>query len=386
MKKLYWQSHRFSRITLLFVCFLSFAGIITIEQFKTTVPQNYYNQKLAAAVLTEQCISAIKSTRLKKHLAIEPENDPQRSGLIGEAFNYLTSGHGSLTVKQTTINPDFAALIVGWLKQIDIKRGDTIAIGMNGSYPALNIAVLAAAKTLELKPLLIISMSSTQWGANIPRLLWPDMLHILNIHQLIPYKPIAASLGGTHDHLQDMTPGAKDYLLGTIKKYQIPFIDATSTLDGIDKRMKIYATQTKNAQIKVYINVGAVATVYEKRGKRQSLKPGLNTSIHVAAATGDSVMLRFMKSGVPVINLTSIETLAEKYELPIAPITRPPSGQGSIFVEKRYNPYLAFGYLMAILGFLMLTTALNKARFNQHYNSGVKPNPTRTTGPHEQTD
>lgn len=373
MKKLYWQSHRFSRLTLLAVCLLSFASIISIEQFKTNVPQNFYNQKLAAAVLAEQCMTIIKNTRIRRHIRIETENDPQRSGIIGEAFNYLTSGHGSLNIKQTTINPNFAALVVTWLKQIGIKRGDTIAIGMNGSYPALNIAVLAAAKTLELKPIVIVSMSTTQWGANIPKLLWLDMLHILNQHQLIPYRPIAASLGGTHDRLQNMMPRAKHYLLNTIKKYQIPFIDATSTLDGIDKRMRIYAEQANNTQIKVYINIGAVATVYEKPGKHRNLKPGLNTSMHVAAATGDSVMLRFMKNGVPVINLTDIATLAEKYELPIAPATRPPLGQGSIFFEKHYNPYLTFGYLIAILGFLVITTTLNKARFNQHYNSGIKP-------------
>jgi len=372
MKKLYWQSHRFSRLTLLFVCLLSFASIISIEQFKTNVPQNFYNQKLAATVLTEQCMATIKNARIKRRIRIETENDPQRSGIIGEAFNYLTSGHGSLHVKQTSINPNFAALVVTWLKQIGVKRGDTIAIGMNGSYPALNIAVLAAAKTLELKPIMITSMSTTQWGANIPRLLWLDMLHILNQRQLIPYKPIAASLGGTNDHLQNMTPRAKDYLFNTIKKYQIPFIDSTSTLDGIDKRMQIYAERANNTPIKVYINVGAVATVYEKRSKHRNLKPGLNTSMHVAAATGDSVMLRFMKNGVPVINLTDIAALAEKYELPIAPTTRPPLGHGSIFFEKHYNPYLAFGYLITILGFLVVTTALNKARFNKHYNSGIK--------------
>lgn len=373
MKKLYWQSHRFSRLTLLFVCILSLASLITIEYFKTNVPQTYYYQKLAAAMLTEQCMAAIKSVRLKKHIAIEPENDPQRSGMIGEAFNYLTSGHGSLNIKQTTINPNFAGLIVSWLKQIGIKPGDTIAVGMNGSYPALNIAVLAAVKTLELKPIIIISMSSTQWGANIPRLLWPDMLHVLNQRQLIPYTPVAASLGGTHDHLQNMTPQAKASLLNTIKKYQLPFIDSKNTLDGIDKRMQIYMEHAKNSQIKVYINVGAVATVYEKRGKRHALKPGLNTSMPVAAASGDSVMLRFMKSGVPVINLIDIEAIAEKYELPIAPTTRPTLGQGSIFFEKHYNPYLALGYLIAIIGFLIVATALNKARFNKHYNSGINP-------------
>lgn len=377
MKRVYWQSHRFSRLTLFFVCLLSFVSLISIEQIKTAVPQEHYNQKLAAALLTEQAMAAIKKARLKKHITIQPDADPQRSGLIGESFNYLTSGHGSLNVKQTTINPNFSALIISWLKQVGVKKGDTVAIGMNGSYPALNIAVLAAMKVLELKPIIIGSMSTTQWGANIPHLLWPDMLYILNQKRLIPYSLTAASLGGTQDNLQNMTPKAKEYLLKTIRRYKIPLINSQNTLDGINKRMQVFAEQAKGKPIKIYINIGAVATVYEKRGKHHMLKSGLNTSIPVKTASGDSVMLRFMKNGVPVINLTDIERIAEKNGLPIAPGAPPAIGQGSIFFEKQYNPYLALGYLVAIIGFLAISTTLNKARFNRHYNSGVQHDPRR---------
>ncbi|CAM4463002.1 MAG: hypothetical protein LEGION0398_MBIBDBAK_00102 [Legionellaceae bacterium] len=374
MKKLYWQSHRFSRLTLLFVCLLSFVGIITVEKFKTYIPQNYYHEKLAATLLTKQCMLAIKKYRLKKHIPIEYENDPQHSGLIGEAFNFLTTGHGSLTAKQTSINPNFSALIVAWLKSIGIKAGDTIALGMNGSYPALNIAVLAAAKTLQLKPILIVNMSSTQWGGNIPRLLWLDMLSILNKQDLIPYTPIAATIAETKNQLKNNPRKSNYYLLKLIKKYKIPFIDTIDNSDIITKRMNIYYEQAKknHSPIKIYINVGSSVTVHRKLGKHKNIKPGLNTIIPIAAATSDSVMLRFMKNGIPIINLTNIETLAEKYELPISPSTHPILGKGNIFFEKHYNTYLAITYLFAILVFLILSTILNKARFNRHYNSGVK--------------
>ena len=60
-----------------------------------------------------------------------------------------------------------------------MKEGDPVAVSFSGSFPALNIAVYAAIRTLNLKPTIISSVSGSQWGANDPAFLWIDMEHFL---------------------------------------------------------------------------------------------------------------------------------------------------------------------------------------------------------------
>ena len=48
-----------------------------------------------------------------------------------------------------------------------MKKGDAVAIGYSGSFPALNICVMAAVETLQLEPIGIASASASQWVRTI---------------------------------------------------------------------------------------------------------------------------------------------------------------------------------------------------------------------------
>ena len=364
MKKIYWQAHFLPRTLMIFICVLSIGLAISVEHFKILSPKDYYQEKLQAAKIADRAIHAIKAARLEKGIAIDKEADPTMSGLIGEIITPSTSDHGVLAAKQASVNPNIAAIVVKWLKELDLKPGDTIAIGYTGSFPALNIAVLAAVKALQLNPIIVASAAASQWGANIPGFLWLDMQNVLNKNGIISYQPVAASLGGIEDNAYGVSNIGKKILRQTIDRYRIPFIESKNSTDGIKKRMQLYKQYAAGAPIKVYINVGGgTASVGKHHERLTYLRHGLIKTLPVAALKNDSVTVRFLREGVPVINLTGVKGIAETYDLPQKPETIQPVGSGKIFYEKQYNFYLTLGALIIIIALLGIVATVKKKVF-----------------------
>jgi poly-gamma-glutamate system protein len=368
MKKIYWHPHYLARSILLLVCAFALLGLSAVEYFKHSVPEKFYIEKLEAATLAHSAMKAIKAYRIEKGILIDREVDPQGSGLIGEAVTSTTSDQGNLLAKQTSINPNIAAQIVEWFKAAGLEKGDTIAIGLTGSLPALNIAVLSAVNALGLKPLIITSAAASQWGANISGLAWLDMQRILTKQNVLSYMPIASSLGGIDDRARGMSKEGKQQLIALIKQMDIPFIDSKNARDGVGQRMELFKTAAKGAPIKAYVNVGGgTASVGAIRKLRKSLKDGVNTSLSISMAEIDSVMVRFLKMGIPVINLTSMNKIAHHYDFPIAPATMPRIGQGKPFFRAQYNTYLALAQLIAITILLTIVSVMSKKIFSKKH-------------------
>ena len=171
MKKLYWRPQRVSRAALLIISLVSVAGIAATEAFLAKNRQPYYREKIAAARLAARAMDVIKTERILRDLPVDSESDPAASGLIGELMSPVTSHTGYLQAKQTSVNPNFAAVIVHELKKAGVNEGDVVAVGLTGSFPALNIAVCAALETLKVKPIAVASVAASQWGANFPALM-----------------------------------------------------------------------------------------------------------------------------------------------------------------------------------------------------------------------
>lgn len=348
---------------------ISVAGLAGVERFKTLKPRPYREEMLIAAQKAARAMDEIRQVRSEMG-PIDASVDPIRSGLIGSAMTPVTSDSGFLAAKQTSINPNFAAVVVHWLKRAGVQRGDTVAVAFSGSFPALNICVSAAMDAMGLRPIIISSASGSQWGANDPEFLWPDMERLLHERGSLGHRSVAASLGGQDDVGRGLSKEGVRALEQAIERNGLPRIASTGPEDSIDRRMAVYRERAGNAPVRAFINVGGgTVSVGGPAGKR-SFKAGLNLH-RPPGDLPDSVMARFSGEGVPVIHLVRIEQLAQEYGLPRQPQTRPAPGEGGVYCEEQYNRLLAGGVLIVILAglYLFVRSALGH-RLLQAYTRG----------------
>jgi len=361
MKGIYWRPKNVSRNVLVLIAFMAIGGIVAVESFKIEVKQDYYPAKLKAARQMDSAMKELRKLREKLDVPLDIENDPTGSGLIGWPFSQVTSNTGYLDSKQTTINPNFAAVIVHMFKKAGVEAGDVVAVGFSGSFPALNIATLAACDALDVEPVIISSASASEWGANIPGLTWLEMENHLFVVGMFKHQSLAASIGGVADRGHGMSKEGKEALKAIIQKVKLPLLWPRTMVDAIDQRMAIYEEAAGERPIKAYVNVGggtiSVGTVVGKH----LFRPGVNKRMPPNAAEIDSVMVRFAAQGVPVIHLSNVKELATQYGLPAPALEPQQAGKGNIFNKIEYNRWLVGGVLVVLLVALWLLVRLNLA-------------------------
>jgi len=351
MKSLYWRPQRVSLRVMLVVTFVAFCGFAAVETFRVSERQPYYRLKMAAARTALKAFRTVKDARVQRQLPIDPETDPAGSGLIGDLISPITTNTGHLPAKLTSVNPNFAAVVVEMLRQARVREGDAVAIGFSGSFPAINICVLAAVDTLRLRPLIITSVGASQWGANHPELTWLDMEQLLSESGLLPYRSLAASPGGIDDRAMGLSKRGRRAITTAVERTGLPLIEPEDYADSLAKRMALYREQPEEADVRAYINVGGGSTSVGTRVGKQLFKPGLNRSAPPGKMV-DSVMARFAERGVPVIHVIKIDELAERYGLPLQPQAMPPVGEGTIYVRQSYSSWLTAAVLAVIVALL----------------------------------
>jgi poly-gamma-glutamate system protein len=366
VKKVYWRPQAIPRRAMVLIAFLSLGAFVAVEKFPVVRKQPWHTEKLAAARLTQEAFKTVKAGRLSRNIPIQLETDPLQTGLVGHSITPVTSNSGYLSAKRASINPNFAALVVHWLKRAGVEKGDVVAIGLSGSFPALCIASLAAAQTLELRPIVISSASASEWGANDPNYMWLDMEHELYERKVFGFRSVASSRGGIDDKAFGISEEGRTLIDAAITRNGVQRIDSASLVEGVEERMRIYDAQASERPIKAYINVGGgTASVGTHVGKKQ-FKSGLNLEPPSGEGIVDSVMLRFARRRVPVIHLSGIEALAKTWGFPEEPKTMPSPGEGRVFVKEEYNRWIAgislAVVLAAMLGFLRLDFAVRLLR------------------------
>jgi poly-gamma-glutamate system protein len=366
VKRVYWRPPGVSRSALLLIAVLALAALFTVESFPVQTRQGHYDEKIAAAHKAREAMGVIKAERLRRGAMIDPEVDPAGTGMIGSALTAVTSNTGYLDAKQTSANPNFAAVLVDLLKRAGVEKGDLVAIGLSGSFPALNVATFAAVHVLELQPIVITGVSSSEWGANDPNLLWVDMERVLAEKNVLRFRSVAASRGGIDDRGFGMSKEGRALLEAGIARNGLTLIDPKSLTDSIEQRMQVYEEHARGRPIKAYINVGgSTASVGTHVGKKQ-FEPGLNRELPRGSGVVDSVMVRFVSRDVPVLHVTQVKELAKKYGLPERPDSLPRIGESAVYVKAEYNRWLAGAgaalILIAMLAFIRLDLGIRILR------------------------
>lgn len=372
MRGMYWKPEGASQVQRALVAALAIVGLVAVEVFPSEEQQPHYAEKMLAARKAQDALEVIHEASERRGLRLRLKTDPAGSRMVGEVLSPITSGSGSLVSKQTSVNPNFAAVVVQWLKELRLKSGDVVAVGVSGSFPAMNVAVYSALHELGIEPIIISSTAASQWGANDPNFTWLDMEAVLRKNEVFPYKSAAASLGGVGDDAIGLTKRGRSMLERAIERNKIPALaeiepedlpqqpvdeeaeQPTPSLalvdeDRVRERVRMYYEVAGDRQIKAYVNVGGgTVSVGTKVGKRKFV-PGVNARPPKGIEDmPPSVLGAFLETGVPGIHVTRIIDLAEEYGLEIAPRTTPEVGTGDIFQKRQPNRWLA-GIVLALI-------------------------------------
>ena len=330
---------------------------LVLDMTRKPVRQRDYALKLAAAEKAEEAYETVRRQRHMVGAVIDMVNDPAGTGLIGPEFSLITNAPGVLGSKLTTLNPNWAGVIVGYLRRCGLKPGDPVAVAMSGSFPGMNICVYAALETMELAPVVVTSVGASMWGANAPDFTWLDMETLFRDEKVFHIRSAGATFGGGDDMGQGLSPEGRELLREAIARNGVEFLASDNIEDAITKRMTFYEEKLRGRRPKAYINVGGgVASLGSSRNK-VLMPEGLNFDFGVRNFPRKGNMILMAERGVPVIHLLDMQDLARESGLPVAPDWRPAPGEGEVFVKESYRLALAAPFLVLYCAICVLVLA-----------------------------
>jgi len=312
---------------------LSLAAFLVAE-FTVGRPPAGREDMLRAADLMARAATAVRACREAAGLPLDATVDVNRTGLVGLESSPITTSLGNLQAKRTTINPAFAALAVLLLRQAGVGRGDAVAVGASGSFPALTVAVLCAAEVLGARALVIGSLGASEWGANDPRFDWLSLARCLQGSGLLSFEILAVSVGGDGDVGRDMDSAGREILVAEARASGLPFLEEPDLGRNVGRRLALYDAAAGAGGVRAFVNIGGSYANLGTDSKVLELSPGLTSVSRFPPAERRGVIFAMAARGTPVIHLLFIKGLCDRFRLPWDPRPLPAPGEGPIYGSK----------------------------------------------------
>jgi len=287
--------------------------------------------KIRAAERMADATRVLAAERIRRGIPIDAEADPNLTGLIGPEHTPITTTLGHLSAKRTSTNPNMAGLIVHLLGRAGVRPGECAAAAFSGSFPALNVAVLAALDAMSLRPVIVSSIGASTYGATHPDFTWPDMERVLFERDLFPWRSVAVAPGGVDPDSPLFGDEGLRQAQAAMVRSGLPVLDESEERGlaaDIERRLRLYRAECGGAPA-VFINVGGGATSIGHCRGADRLRPGLLPPGTRGAGADCGVLFRMAEAGVPAIHLLNVLGLARDNGLPADPVPLPeiPSGR-----------------------------------------------------------
>jgi len=282
-------------------------------------------QQHQAVQVMARALEAVRDERERRRLPIDLAVDPNRTGIIGDEFTPLTTSLGDVDAKRTSANPAFAQYLALYFQAAGLQRGDVVAVGASGSFPGLILATLCAARALELEPVVIYSVGSSMYGANLPGFTFVDMLARLREGGILPYRIAAVSPGGGQDGGSGVLfDEAGETLVAEARRTGLPMVQGATLADRIQWRLRAYDGVARGRPIRAFVNIGGASASFGDTPASLEVPNGLVgkwPAMPLSPTRG--LMFEFAAQGVPVIHLLHVRGLAKDWGLPYDPVPLP---------------------------------------------------------------
>ena len=319
----------------------------------TSRAPSYSDSMLKAGHMMQNALKLVAARRDELGIPFDPALDPNRTGLVGPEYSDLMTTVGALESKRTTTNPNMAGLIVHFLTQAGVSRGQTIGVACSGSFPALMIASIAAARSMGVRPIVILSLGASSYGATSTQFSLLDIYDVLARARICIEPPAAVSLGGEKDVGLDFEADVRDNLVRQILQSGILFIREPDLEANVARRVSVY--EASGTRIAALINCGGSYSSLGSSTSILDLSPGLATSVVVPPRAERGLLQEMAARGIPVIHLLHIKGLALRHGLPWDPVPLPEPGAFSLPGPQSGN---SARFWLVSLGYLALLAVL----------------------------
>ncbi|MDR0841250.1 MAG: poly-gamma-glutamate system protein [Christensenellaceae bacterium] len=334
---------------------------VLLHLFAGTQPAADYALKLEASQLTERAFAELRAERLRRGIALQPDIDPNQTGLIGPTYSGITTTLGHLEAKRSTTNPNFAAIFVACFGELGLKPGDRIAINLSGSFPCANIAALCAAQVMGLNPVIFSSVGASSYGGNLDAFTYPEMEYHLYQAGILEHHSLYVSMGGSADMGYEMEEEVKTAVMKRLRAQGISLLSFWDLEENVAFRMHVYQQEP----VACFVNVGGNLLSLGGDDSMITLSGGIVTELPKASGSRGLIQ-RFIAQQVPVVHMLNMRDLCTRYGLPIDPSPIPAPGEGGLYYTVAYNRVAAWLCLLAAAACLPLMRQRSNKRANQN--------------------
>lgn len=375
------------RMTRLLVLLLAVILILTSAAVLTRTSRLSPDAQLMdeAAALTRRAFDVLLAKKQADGILIDG-SDLTSSGVIGgHALTAITTTDGSLAAKRVSTNPNFAALFVSYLRRAGVGEGDQVGLMFSSSFPALNIACLAACEAVGANVCLMNSVGASVYGATDVDFTFMDMLEVLLEEDVLHTRISLVSFGGEGDVGRDFQDEDGVWIAGTrdaetirtalrerAEAYGIPFLYEEDHDKNVASRVSLLSGALPH--MKLFISVGGSVCALG-RGINAYVDTGYQApspfAVHRLNAY-DSVppswglLQYFHAAGLPVVSMLNVQKLAADAHMDAAEEAFYPIGVGDMYTETRiglwYPVSVILLFVLSLFRLVPLAAAIRKEK------------------------
>lgn len=333
---------------LLLAAVIGLFGFMGSRTLQTQVLLPYADVQRAASIRMQQCEALLLDVVQREGILME-EIDLNHTGLIGPEWTPLTTTPGLEDAKRSSLNPNFAALLVRYFQEAGLKAGDTVAVGTSGSFPGLLMATLCAAEEMGLQAKVIASYGASMYGATRLELNICRILRLLKEEGLLHHELLAVSPGGNNDYGESaLWPDSRDTIAALAALEGVEYIDYNNIEKSIARRLVLYGEN-----VDCFVNVGGASANSGTSAYTLNFPNGLVTDPPTIPTTANrGLMYEYAAKGLPVINMLNVRQLATDNGLPFDPVPLPEPGDGGVYFKTTtplWPPMLSVALMLAVL-------------------------------------
>jgi poly-gamma-glutamate system protein len=318
--------------------------LIAQEYGRVAEPHPRQDEMLSAAQKAEEAFAVVDSAKRASGLGFPKDSPLPWAALLGEDYTPITSTLGSRAAKDVSTNPAWASVLVRMLSVCGVAEGDTVAVLVSASFPALGLSTLAAIHELGAVPLIVASLGASSYGANVRGGTWLDWERWVRGAGVLDVRSVLVTPGGEQDAAIGLPPEGSVWLYEAAQRNRADLKDYASLDDAIAARM----TMLDQHRIRAVVNIGGGHASLGACRHAASLPVGLWETAPECRCTDRGALTHTAQRDIPVIHLLQLRQLAALYGLDLEPGSRY-TNKANITMTVRVSETWVFAALSAIL-------------------------------------